>query len=102
MAVTDVVVIGLTALTVGWTLMPLLTSGMDDTLDPGRFALLPLRADEVLPGLVVASLVGVPGPATVLVALASVVFWATRVLPARGRGRRSPRVLTLRGARPEW
>lgn len=78
----DVVVIGLTAVTVGWTLMPLLTSGMDDTLDPGRFALLPLRAGEVLPGLVVASLVGVPGLATVLVALASVVFWATRVLPA--------------------
>ena len=66
----DVVVVGLSALTLGWTLVPLLASGMDDTLDPGRFALLPLRARELLPGLVASSLVGVPGVATVLIALA--------------------------------
>jgi ABC-2 type transport system permease protein len=78
----DVVVVGLSALTLGWTLVPLLASGMDDTLDPGRFALLPLRARELLPGLVASSLVGVPGVATVLIALASVVFWATGALPA--------------------
>ena len=82
----DVVVVGLTALTVGWTLIPLLAFGMDDTLDPGRFALLPLRAREVLPGFVVSSLVGVPGVATILVAAASVVFWATGILPAVAAG----------------
>ena len=81
-----VVVVGLTALTVGWTLIPLLAFGMDDTLDPGRFALLPLRAREVLPGFVVSSLVGVPGVATILVAAASVVFWATGILPAVAAG----------------
>jgi len=65
-----------TGLTVGWLLLSLLVFGVDETVDPARFALLPVRARELLPGLLAAALVGVPGVATVLVALGLVVTWA--------------------------
>ncbi len=69
----------LSLLTVGWAVMPLLTAGFDDTLDPGRFALLPVRARELLPGMVLAVLVGVPGVVTVLSAAGQLVVWSTGV-----------------------
>jgi ABC-2 type transport system permease protein len=49
------------ALTVGWTLLPLLVFGVDETLDPARFSLLPVRARELMPGLLAAGLAGPPG-----------------------------------------
>jgi ABC-2 type transport system permease protein len=72
----QVTVVVYTALTVGWLLLSLLVFGVDETVDPARFALLPVRARELLPGLLAAALVGVPGVATVLVALGLVVTWA--------------------------
>src|SRR5438128_1746079 len=36
-------VLGSTALVVGWTLFPLVSFGTDETLDPARLVLLPLR-----------------------------------------------------------
>lgn len=72
----DVTVLGLSLLTLSWLLMSLLVFGVDETVDPAKFALLPLRARELLPGLLVAGLVGVPGVATVLVGLSLVVTWA--------------------------
>jgi ABC-2 type transport system permease protein len=77
-----VVVVGGAALVLGWGLVPLLVSGVDETLDPARFALLPLRARQMVPGLVLAGLVGVPGAVTALVALATVITWWRGVLPA--------------------
>ena len=56
--------------------MSLLVFGVDETVDPARFALLPVRARELLPGLLAAALVGVPGVATVLMGLGLVVTWA--------------------------
>ena len=69
------------ALTVGWTLLPLLIFGIDETLDPARFSLLPVRARELMPGLLAAGLAGIPGLATVLVAVAGVVTWTRGVAP---------------------
>jgi len=43
-------------LTVGWLLLPLVFFGMDDTLDPARFALLPLRRRTLVAGLLAAQL----------------------------------------------
>ena len=40
-------------LTLGWLLMSLLVFGVDETVDPAKFALLPVRARELLPGLLV-------------------------------------------------
>ncbi len=77
----QVTVLAFAALTLGWLLLSLLVFGVDETVDPARFALLPVRARELVPGLLVAALLGVPGVATVLVALGQVVTWARAPLP---------------------
>lgn len=64
-------------LTVGWLVLPLLFFGVDETLDPGRFALLPVRARTMLPGLVVASFIGAPGIALVLLGVGLVIAWSS-------------------------
>ncbi|MGB3593709.1 MAG: transporter [Ornithinimicrobium sp.] len=84
-----VVVLGGSALVLGWTVLPVLLFGTDETLDPSRFALLPLSARQLLPGLLVAGAVGVPGVVTIGVTLATVVTWS------RGTG---PAVVALLGA----
>lgn len=75
----DVTVLAFTALTFGWLVLSLLVFGVDETVDPAKFALLPVRAHELLPGLLVAGFVGVPGAATVLVGVGWVVTWARTV-----------------------
>lgn len=72
----DVTVLAFSALTMGWLLLSLLVFGVDETVDPAKFALLPVRARELLPGLFVSGLVGSPGIATVLVSLGLVLAWS--------------------------
>ena len=48
------------ALVVGSGLLPLVWFGVDDTLDPARFALLPLTRRRLVAGLLVAALLSVP------------------------------------------
>jgi ABC-2 type transport system permease protein len=72
----DVTVLAYSGLTLGWLLMSLLVFGVDETVDPAKFALLPVRARELLPGLLVAGAVGVPGVATILVVLGLLVTWS--------------------------
>ncbi len=76
----DVTVLAYALLAAGWLLLSLLVFGVDETVDPGKFALLPVRARELLPGLLVAGAVGVPGVATVLVGLGLLAAW-TRSVP---------------------
>jgi len=76
----DVTVLAYAALTAGWLVFSLLVFGVDETVDPSKFALLPVRAAQLQPGLLVAALVGVPGVATVLVGLGLLVAW-TRSVP---------------------
>src|SRR4051794_40679375 len=76
----DVTVLGYSLLTVGWLVLSLLVFGVDETVDPAKFALLPVRARELVPGLLVAGAIGVPGVATVLVVLGLLLAW-TRSLP---------------------
>ena len=75
------VLVGGSVLVLGWALVPVLVSGVDETLDPARFALLPLRARRLAPGLLVAGLIGVPGVVTSLLALATIVTWSRGVAP---------------------
>jgi ABC-2 type transport system permease protein len=74
-AATTVVLAG-SALVLGWAVVPVLAFGVDETLDPSRFVTLPVRARELVPGLVAAGAVGVPGLATALVALSVVGTWS--------------------------
>ncbi|WFE45795.1 ABC transporter permease [Verrucosispora sp. WMMD1129] len=55
---------GLTVL--GWLLLPLVFFGVDETLDPARFALLPLSRRTLVTGLFAAALVSVPTVAVLL------------------------------------
>ncbi|MGI8458132.1 MAG: hypothetical protein ACR2LI_08465, partial [Propionibacteriaceae bacterium] len=72
----DVTVLAFSVLTVGWLLFSLLVFGIDETVDPRRFALLPVPARRLVPGLFVAGLLGVPGLATVLVSCGLVLTWS--------------------------
>lgn len=72
----DATVLAFSLLTVGWLLLSLLVFGVDETVDPAKFALLPVRARDLQPGLLVAAAVGLPGVATVLVGLGLVVAWS--------------------------
>ncbi|WCN84828.1 ABC transporter permease [Micromonospora sp. LH3U1] len=62
-------------LVLGWLLLPLVFFGVDETLDPARFALLPLPRRTLVTGLFVAALISVPVLA-VLVASFGLVFTA--------------------------
>ncbi|MFI6822877.1 ABC transporter permease [Micromonospora sp. NPDC050187] len=53
-------------LVLGWLLLPLVFFGVDETLDPARFALLPLSRRTLVTGLFAAALVSVPAVATLL------------------------------------
>ncbi len=66
-AVTMAAVLGL-----GWTVMPLFFFGGDDTLDPTRLAMLPLRPRPLVTALLVSSLVGVGPLFTLVIAVGSV------------------------------
>ncbi len=68
----DAVPIMVTILTlqlVGWVLTPLLAFGVDETVDPQRFALLPIRPGTLQTGLLVSSLIGYFPAANMLVLL---------------------------------
>ncbi|WP_422933569.1 transporter [Sinomonas sp. P47F7] len=74
-----VVVLGGSALIVGWALTPILISGVDLTLDPGRFAPFPIPLPRLLAGQAVAGLIGVPGVCTMIALAATTVTWSRGV-----------------------
>ena len=63
-------------LMLAWVWLPLFLTGTDDALSPGRFALLPISAGRLLPGLYVAGLIGLGSALSVLVAVSSAIGWA--------------------------
>ena len=70
-------VAGFVGLTVAWVMLPLLY-GSDQSLDPLRMALLPLRRRDLVVGLFAASWVGAPPIATVILVAGAVAgFWTS-------------------------
>lgn len=64
-------------LVLGWLLLPLVFFGVDETLDPARFALLPLPRRTLVIGLFAAALVSVPVLAAAVASLGLVLTaWA--------------------------
>ena len=64
-------------LALGWATVPIAAFGVDETLDVGRLALLPIRRERLLTGLLAAAFLGVAPILTVLlvgVAVAAVVY----------------------------
>lgn len=74
-------VLGGALITLGWWLIPLVAFGTDATLDPNRFATFAVPARRLVPGLACAALIGLPGIATMLLLLGTVISWS-RSLPA--------------------
>ncbi|WP_061964061.1 hypothetical protein [Demequina aurantiaca] len=56
----DVLVGATLILTLGWVSVPVLITGLDDTLDPGRFASFGVGARRIMAGLTVAALLTIP------------------------------------------
>lgn len=59
----------------GWMLVPLLTSGIDQTVDPARLATFPIPLDRLLLALAVSGVLGVPGIVTLIASLATAITW---------------------------
>ncbi|WP_203569074.1 hypothetical protein [Aestuariimicrobium ganziense] len=75
-----VLTVGFAMVTLLWPFLTLLVSGVDQTLDPGRFALFPVRARTLMPGLLLATFTTLGGFATGLIALGSLLTWSTSPL----------------------
>jgi ABC-2 type transport system permease protein len=58
---------------VGWILTPLLAFGVDETVDPARFALLPIRPQTLQFGLLTTSLIGYLPVANMIILLGAAV-----------------------------
>lgn len=72
----DILVVGGSALVLGWLLVPLLVPGLDDSLDITRFATFAVPVRRLVPGLLAASLLGLPTAFTALVCLAPALAWS--------------------------
>lgn len=75
-----VVVLGGAAAMIGWTVVPLVASAVDMTLDPSRFTTSAVPMGQLLAGLALAGFIGLPGISTLLLALATTATWS-RSLP---------------------
>jgi ABC-2 type transport system permease protein len=77
-----VIIVGGSMLTLGWALVPVIAYGIDETLDPVRFATLAVPRRQLVLGLLVSSLISVPAAITAILGLATVVTWSLSVLAA--------------------
>jgi ABC-2 type transport system permease protein len=60
-----------------WAFMPFFVSGVDETLDPGRLAMLPLRPRPLIAAMLVASLIGAGPLFTLLLVLGAALAIAS-------------------------
>jgi len=74
------VTVGGSAFTLGWAIVPMIAFGVDQTLDPARFATFAVPRRQLVLGLLLSSLVGVPAALTALLGLATVITWSRSVL----------------------
>jgi ABC-2 type transport system permease protein len=63
------------AVILGWTILPVLTSGIDQTVEPSRLATFPIPLDTLLVGLTVSGVLGIPGIITLVAALTTAATW---------------------------
>ncbi|MDM7989700.1 transporter [Arthrobacter sp. zg-Y877] len=74
LARTAVVLAGAVAV-LGWALVPVVFSGLDLTLDPARFTTYAVPTPQLLTGLAIGGLIGIPGATMLLAVLAQAVSW---------------------------
>lgn len=76
------IVIAFALVTFGWTALSVLGGAADSTVDPARFALLPVRPRELARGQLAATLTGIPPVLLTVVALTSVITWSQSLATA--------------------
>ncbi|MCL2783561.1 MAG: hypothetical protein FWD80_06285 [Propionibacteriaceae bacterium] len=77
-----VMTFGFALLTLGWPIMVTMMTGSNDMLDAGRFALYPVRAARMLPGLLVSATMGLGGVLIVIMGIGYVMAWSTSLASA--------------------
>ena len=70
-----IVVLGGSAAVLGWIVLPLVLSGIDQTLEPARLAVYPIPLNTLIVGLTICGVLGVPGLVTTIAALATGGSW---------------------------
>lgn len=70
-----IVTLGGSLLVLGWVLIPLIASGVDQTLDTTKLRTFPIPLNTLLLGIFVCGVLGVPGVVTLLLALATAGTW---------------------------
>ncbi|PJJ62108.1 transporter [Compostimonas suwonensis] len=70
-----VVILAGSALILGWVIIPLLTTGIDQTLDPSRLVTFPIPLNRLVVGLAVAGMLGIPGILSLIASIATAGTW---------------------------
>ncbi|WP_323958747.1 transporter [Arthrobacter sp. JZ12] len=73
--VRTIVILGGSAAVLGWLVIPLVASGVDMTLDPARFVTYAVPMRQLMAGLALGGVIGIPGIATLLAFLALAITW---------------------------
>ncbi|MEW1836167.1 hypothetical protein [Microbacterium sp. NPDC079995] len=68
-------ILGGTVLLLGWVLGPILITGMDTSIDARRLAVFPFTRTQTMLALAGTGLTGLPGIATAIAALSTVILW---------------------------
>lgn len=79
---TDALVATASVLVLGWCVVPLLITGLDDTLEPTRFASLGVSARRLMPGMTVAAFLTVPALFFLAAMLVLALAWEPEPWPA--------------------
>ena len=72
-----VLVLAVSAITLGWALIPLVAFGVDLTLDPARFTTFAMSRPQLAIGLLLSGFIGIPGLLTLLVLSGQFLAWRT-------------------------
>jgi ABC-2 type transport system permease protein len=75
-------ILGGSVLVLGWILVPLVAFGIEQTLEPARLVVFPLSMRQLLVGLTVTGILGVPGIVTSIAVLATFATWIREPLAA--------------------
>ena len=74
------IILGGSLVTIGWAILPVVAYGMDETLDPARFATFAVPRRQLVVGLLLSSLVSVPAAVTAILGLGTVITWSRSLL----------------------
>ena len=70
-----IIILAGAVLVFGWVVLPVLTSGIDQTVDPGRLATFPISTNTLILGLTASGVLGIPGIVTSIAALSTALTW---------------------------